>query len=407
MTKAWMLRQDGNYWEVKIHLYGMNTDDLSSEAECASFLISTNSQDKNLCKQTLDAWMALLIEDKVSFDMFSSDIDDCILSSIHETPYKFPFPLDDSHYLDIHNSLGNFFDIDSYYEFLDEVKNNLNAIQEDIKRSLNQQFCRVRFGGMYDSEVGSNSLWFRISSVGFNWVNTIYEFVSNHHIGLGVTSIFICRDAESDNSEIDYFYKAKDGEYYFDMPVDEYLEESHEHSPVFSKYLGSGVYTTIYRNLCLGQTYDSVLFNLRNLGLTNLHNCWNYFIKKERNNCIEASEFLDNASIRTKMKISSVARSVIKKFPEISSVDIDVVPRENTKGNMVGFECHFILHSRLVSSIDDLEIYTVYTKPLNTISGDTLLRNFTTEYTDYLKNRGIDVTDVNPVDGLLDGYVWH
>ena len=45
MVNAWHLRQDGKFFPVQVHLYAMGDGDLSSEAEVASFLLKTDSED--------------------------------------------------------------------------------------------------------------------------------------------------------------------------------------------------------------------------------------------------------------------------------------------------------------------------------------------------------------------------
>ena len=59
LNYAWMLRQDGTAFSCTHHLYCMDDDDLSSEAECAAFILNSNSKDSKLAELIIDAWMAL------------------------------------------------------------------------------------------------------------------------------------------------------------------------------------------------------------------------------------------------------------------------------------------------------------------------------------------------------------
>ena len=151
-TSAWMLRQDGIAFPCSVHLYAMGDDDMSSEAEVASFLIATNSKDIELSELILDVWMAMLIEYKVSYDATADDISNCIKTCLQNLPYRLQNSLKIEDYLKIHSSQNNYSSVDELYTFLDDVRKNIVGLQNRIKDSLNQQFCRVRYGGQYDTK---------------------------------------------------------------------------------------------------------------------------------------------------------------------------------------------------------------------------------------------------------------
>ena len=100
--------------------------------------------------------------------------------------------------------------------------------------------------------------------------------------------------------------------------------------------------------------------------------------------CIDASEFMDNANIRTKGKLIRVGQQIMNRFPEIKVVDIDVQPRNNSKGNPVGCEVIYTVESD-IEKLDHAKISTAFTKDLSTITPDGLLRMFTHEYLDYCR----------------------
>lgn len=152
----------------------MNDEDLSSEAEVAAFLISSKSRDTDLAEYVIDAWIALMIENSVNYNDSEIEIESHILEELKKLPYRFLYPLSDEDYINIHKKLDNYSDTGSLYDFIDDVRLKINQISEDIKHSLNQQFCRVRYGGQYNSVSNNNTIWFRISSVGYNWADTIY-----------------------------------------------------------------------------------------------------------------------------------------------------------------------------------------------------------------------------------------
>lgn len=389
-TRAWMLRQDGKAFEVTVHFYASGDEDLSSEAECAAFLIKSGSKDIDLAYQVLDAWMALLIENLVPYDADEAKVNKALGEAIKSLPYHFQYGMTADELIAIHNSLGNYNNIDTLYDYIDSL--NIAKLQADIRMSINQQFCRVRYGGRLNEERGGQgAIWFRVSSIHYNWANTIYVWVANNYRGLHVDRISICRDYESDNGEVDgrpdYFYKAKDGTPYFELPIDEYLAEEHEHSPVFSTTdLGEGVIAFIKSNLKKGHTVYATYQEMSDQGLDinddrMLHRIRKADIDRE---CIDASEFMDNANIRTKGKLIRVGQQIMNRFPEIKVVDIDVQPRNNSKGNPVGCEVIYTVESD-IEKLDHVKISTAFTKDLSTITPDGLLRMFTHEYLDYCR----------------------
>lgn len=394
-TVAWMLRNDGAAFECIQHLYCMRDADLSSEAEVASFIVSTNSKDKELCYYVLDAWMAMLIENSVSYDADESEIDSQLEIALNNLHYKFPYPLTVSEYVDIHRSQNNYTDIDTLYNFIDDVRLNIETIWSDMEHSLSQQFCRVRYGGQYNSPGGNSTIWFRISSVGFNWANIIYIFTSEYRNKLGIDKITICRDYESDNGdntdEPEYFYKAKDGAIYYDMPVDEFLQEEHEHSLVFSKKsLNAGVIATIRNRLSLGDTEYEIAcaFGTSNIPLSSAVYSWKRFIRQEQLKCIDASEFLDTAPRRTQSKIRIVMRKIQDLYPEIKSLDVDAKPYNNSKGKPLGIEYIYTISSD-TPELNGLSIGTAFTK--SSITPDMMLRQFMREYDSYLEYKKIRI----------------
>ena len=294
IVNAWHLRQDGKFFPVQVHLYAMGDGDLSSEAEVAAFLLKTDSEDKRLSRRVIDAWIALCLEDKVRYDDTEEDIIEAIRNLPNELPYHFAYPLSGDELVKIHTTANNFNDVDTLYEFIDKI---LLKEHDDlclkIRRSINQQFCRVRYGGKLNTVKDSKSLWFRISSVGFNWRNVIYNFVSDLSRSRPISDISICRDQESDNTEADYFYKTKDGRQYYHMPIQEYLAEEHESSQILDSAeidIGLGVYTALWSMFGQGVTYFDAIEFLREQDAVPNMDFWPYFIRKERDRyCIESS----------------------------------------------------------------------------------------------------------------------
>ena len=236
-TTAWMLRQGGDAFRVMHHFYVMDDEDLSSEAEVAAFIIATESKDQDLAKYILDAWMAMLIENKVPYDGEEPEIEAAIEEAIQLLPYSFQYPLSVTELIKIHRECNQYDNVGALYDFVDDVRSERSSLSKRIKDSLNQQFCRARFGGQYNTIRGNRELWFRISSTGYNWINDIYIWTADHYRGLGAQTITICRDYESDHGDEEghpeYFYTARDGAVYRNMPIIEFLAEEHDTRPIF------------------------------------------------------------------------------------------------------------------------------------------------------------------------------
>lgn len=397
---AWMLRQDGKAFPCRVHLYCMGDDTLDSEAECAAFLIASGSKDVELAEEVIDTWLAFMIENEVSFDADEADVDDAIIYKLSSLPYKFAYPLSNSKILNIHHKCNNYDDMDSLYDFCDRQNDRLSDIQQSIKDSINQQFSRVRYGGRLNS-LGeyagpSGSIWCRVSSLGYNWANTFYIFIANNYRKMKISSVYICRDYESDNgddyTQPDYFYKAKDGQPYYDMPISEYLQEEHEHSPVFSAQkfnVCRGVVDFVKHSLLAGKTIHETNIELHKNNVTyDMRRMLSY----DRHRCIESSKFLEEIGTRTKMKLSKICQLIKNKYSYMTSVSvIDVLDRANSQGNPVGFEMIFKIRSD-EHDIDGLEVSVVSKKALSQVPAETVARLFSIEYGDYLKFSGKGVS---------------
>lgn len=354
-TRAWHLRQDGKAFPVSVHLYAMGDSELGSEAEVASFLIKTKSKDTDLAEYVLDAWMAILAEEYMVYEDNEEGIENAIidgLKSYGPVGFQKDYVLSNEELLEIHrkNSNSTYHNIESLYKFLHEVYKNISEIQSSIRLSINQQFCRVRYGGKYDSVNGNTGIWFRISSVGYNWDNTIYFFVSEMKSKLRLNNISICRDAESDNNQIgksvDNFYRAKDGSLYFEMPISEFLTEEHESSPVFSSTnLGRGVLTTIRCGLAIGKTIQEISGTLKLYGVDiNNTYIWNHLMTYE----INCRTVVVTSDSNISKVFEEASDMIVKLYDEIDNVSI-FYNDTDIKGQV---ELHILVESNVDESID-------------------------------------------------------
>lgn len=120
------------------------------------------------------------------------------------------------------------FDYNSTEQYSDNEE-EINSIFINTNDLANQEFCRVRtsnmrFGG------NSNDIYFRISSVGFNWFDLIYKLVSNN--SKYISTVSICKDTQTFGGKVDFYYHK--GIEINKLPVDEFLTLSG--NPIIESY---------------------------------------------------------------------------------------------------------------------------------------------------------------------------
>lgn len=91
-----------------------------------------------------------------------------------------------------------------------------------LKELLNDEFLRVRFGGLVDTRVDSAELVFRPSSSSKDWTKKIVSFLEDFGRAESVT---IVRDTDPFSNASMRFYQSDSGNFYNQMPVDVFLRE--------------------------------------------------------------------------------------------------------------------------------------------------------------------------------------
>lgn len=234
---AFHLRQDGKIVPVTAHIYCSGDGTLMGEAEAAELILATRCSDDAVAKQVLDAWMGLRINKRYALAPDTLQLDDyLIIQSICSAQELMEHRLENKWMLAIHNECNNYSNMGELRKYLKTL--DINALQSEITDLFDQEFCRVRYGGIYDSH-GEPELWFRISSIGVSWADTIHEFVikaAKFTTMQKLEYITICRDrAAREDMDGDFLttddnlkvYKAADGTPYLHMPIDEYLSKVH------------------------------------------------------------------------------------------------------------------------------------------------------------------------------------
>ena len=197
VSVAWMLRKDGKAIQVPVHAYGDEEDSeyILMNAEWL-YNNTSNSETKSDIINLLAVYA--VNNDCIDVSTFANYI---IENNYLQIKVKFLEK--------ISNNLEKAIDFTISGKNYDEEYFNKKVIND-----LNQEFCRVRAGGAYDSDGSLGDLYFRTSSSNFNWFDIIWEFVYNLYKQNKVKTVTIVRDKESTN---------EDKVYYNRIPVEEFI----------------------------------------------------------------------------------------------------------------------------------------------------------------------------------------
>ena len=198
-SNAYMIRNDGKAIPCIQHIYG--SDSVIDETLYASEWLYNNTQysdTKAAIIQLIAVWGQSLPG--------SGDTTIKIIRDMRNKPYKV---LSERFINTISNSVNKHADGD------------IDKLNKSVNLQLNQEFLRARYGGMYNTNSSSREMVFRISSVGFNWYNIIWEFVTKNK--RYIDRVTIVRDEESTGTF--GYYKTNKGELYKEIPVSEFIAE--------------------------------------------------------------------------------------------------------------------------------------------------------------------------------------
>ena len=194
---AWMLRRDGKAIQVPVHAYG-DEEDPEYILMNAEWLYNNTENSSTKTDIVLLLAIYAVNNDCVDVSTFAQYI---IKNDYLQISVKF--------LESIYNELERAIDSAISSDYHNEEYYNKKVVND-----LNQEFCRVRAGGVYDSDGNLGDLYFRTSSSGFNWFDVIWEFVYKLYKQNKVSTVTIVRDKESTN---------EDKVYYNRMPVEEFI----------------------------------------------------------------------------------------------------------------------------------------------------------------------------------------
>jgi len=228
MNTIWMIRNDGKAFPCSQYIYAnaLNMEETLLAAEWL-YTNTRHEESRQLAREMVAAWMASASVD----DAFVSDAPDSLLQ-------KPGCPLSQE-FVKAHT---------------EEVKAiptenlDLNALCSEIVAELNQEFLRVQHGGVHHMGSSTKEMFFRISSVGFDWYNIMYNFITV--ADLPIEFIVIVRGEESTGAE---------SRRYLRLPIETFLAEQ---LPSLSKLKGGVLVREIFAHLSYGSSLRHILGDL-------------------------------------------------------------------------------------------------------------------------------------------------
>lgn len=210
MNNAYMIRQDGKLIPVTVHIYG-STDDPEETLYAAEWLYdnTTNQATRSLVVDLLASYAHDLDP-----DVTLNEIESTLVYQIKHLPYK---TVSESFVKSLNFSNAKMYD-------------DLQSINLAVNDALNQEFLRARYGGMYDTDnPGGGEMYFRISSVGFDWFPIIWTFVYDNK--RQISSVTVLKDPEATGRSNSYLRHGS--EIINHMPTDDFINLSG--TPVLDK----------------------------------------------------------------------------------------------------------------------------------------------------------------------------
>ena len=216
---AWMIKNDGTEIPVVTHWYADKNE--IDEVLALSYHLWEHDESSRdgVLRGFFDLWMMRTFPEKMKYGAMKKDkVNDAIKNYVSSKPYFiFPKAFADTITADWFFS-GRRFSASRIAKF-NEMLDERWIRGREIVNTVNQRFLRARYGGKKNTAPGNKDMYFRISSVGFDWFPLIRSFVEKR--ADMIESVTIMRDAESTGSEA--FYRDAAGSAYDKIPFKEFF----------------------------------------------------------------------------------------------------------------------------------------------------------------------------------------
>lgn len=211
LTFAWCVNRNGTIIPVKVHPFGALDED---STEDAAWLYVTND---NYDKSELVKYIAnqICYDYGIDENWDSSEIRDIITESVKD--------IESLKGMQNVNTL-----IEDVYDYVaiiregnDLSEDQIESLGKKIKKYLNENYLRVRYGSEYQNRIErAGALYFRTSSSdGFNWYNVILKFISTITNTKKIKNITIERDFSATGDKTVYVDHMSLNEFLLKKPI--------------------------------------------------------------------------------------------------------------------------------------------------------------------------------------------
>jgi hypothetical protein len=198
---AWMIRNDGMEIPVVTHIYA-DTDEVDELLALAWFLWENDPKSWRIVLEFLDLWAYCALPKRLSSRIFVfEEVIRAVKQYLSARPYRI-FPEDFAKTV-----ACCAWTLRKRGKGIREWDLEL-AREENVKQrgrymidTLNQRFLRARYGGEYNTVSGCRDIYFRVSSVGFDWFPIIRGFVEKS-IDM-IDTVTVKRDGGSAGNQYD------------------------------------------------------------------------------------------------------------------------------------------------------------------------------------------------------------
>lgn len=233
MNTAWMIRNDGKAFPCPQFIYAnaLNMEETLLAAEWL-YTNTRHEESRQLAREMVAAWMA------------SASVDGDAVSDASDSLLQKPGCPLSQEFVKAHTE---------EVKAISTENLDLNALCSEIVAELNQEFLRVQHGGVHHTDSSTKELFFRISSVGFDWYKIMYDFIAA--ADLPIEFIVIIRGEESTGAK---------SRLYLRLPIETFLAEQPIQlvPPSLCKLKGGLMVREIFAHLSYGSSLRHILGDL-------------------------------------------------------------------------------------------------------------------------------------------------
>jgi hypothetical protein len=226
-----MIRNDGKVFPCVQHIYA-NPENIEETLFAAEWLYANtrHEESRQLVLETVAAWM-----DAVS-------VDGNVTAHAPDAISRNPYPCLSKEFVMEHAAEIKAIPVGELH---------LTALCSEVTAELNQEFLRACYGGMHYTDTSSKEMFFRISSIGFDWYQIIRSFVAA--ADFSIERIIIVRDEESTSAE---------HKIYLRLPIEAVLSAQTIKLTLPNKIKGGLMMREIFAHLTDGSAFRHILWDL-------------------------------------------------------------------------------------------------------------------------------------------------